>query len=833
MTMLRTSIPTNAGRDDAVTSVSCAHCGLDVPAARHRDEDNEQFCCDGCRAVYVAIHGCGLEAYYRMRDRFESSVEPARIDTAGVETWDNSAFQDRWCTARDDGTMTCQLRVAGMHCAACVWLLERLPTIIPGLTTCRVEFGRQRLQLTWSPAVTSLSAIVRRIHAFGYRVHPASTSDEADGRSEDKRALVRIGVAGAIAGNVMVIAFALYGGTFHGMEAGLWTFFRYASLALTLVSMAWPGRVFLHGAWAAIRTGTPHIDVPIAIGLTAGTVSGLINTVRGTGDVYFESVTVLIFLLLIGRWLQARQQRQSRDALALLFSMTPATARRLDSDGSGATQTVPVDALAVDECIDVRPGECVPADGVVIDGTSMVDRALLSGESTPVPVVPGEHVFAGVTNCSQRLVIRISATGESTRISRLMQLVERAANERAPVVELTHRLAGAFVFLVLMLAACTAALWTWLEPGVALERSMALLVVTCPCALGLATPLALVVSIGRAARRGMLVKGGSALQSLDGVGTIYFDKTGTLTTGSLHVVDWFGAEDLRLAAALAERESMHPIAAALREHVDLPDEHASDAPTAVVRETFGGGVIARIDDHEIMVGSARFHVEHDCVGVDDFDAPATRARADGATVVFIARDRQVAAMAVIADTVRDESRSVVDRLRTRGWRIGVLSGDHPDVVTALTRRLDLDPSACHGGMAPEQKLEVVRREATNGTVVMVGDGVNDAAALASATVGIAVQGSAEASLTAADVYLAGGGLHSLMLLMDGARRTMIVIRRNLAFSLGYNVIGATLAITGVINPLIAAVLMPLSSLTVVGLSFRSRLFPRQTGGEAS
>lgn len=796
----------------------CTHCGLDVPIARVAAGAAEQFCCEGCRTVYEAIHGCGLDAYYRMRDRLEQTPDRAVVDAGSFETFDDPAFHERWVTRNDDGTLTCALQVTGMHCAACIWLIERVPVVVGGVRECRVDFGSHRVRVTWIEGSTTLSAIARQLNRFGYTPHPKRAPRTELSQREERQALIRIGVAGAIAGNTMVIAFALYGGLFHGMDAGMWTLFRYASLGFAVLALAWPGRVFLRSAWAALRTRTAHIDLPIAVGLLAGVISGAINTVRSSGDVYFDSVTVLIFLLLIGRWLQMRQQRKSQDAIAMLFALTPATARRCEHDD---TRIVPVEALQAGDLVEVRPGECIPADGTITTGSTTVNRALLSGESQPVEVGRGDEVSAGVTNCSQRIIMRICATGSDTRIGRLMELVERTANERAPVVETTHRIAGIFVIAVLVLAALTAAVWFPHDPAKALACSMALLIVTCPCALGLATPLAIVSSIGRAARGGILIKGGGALQTLHRPGTMLFDKTGTLTMGTLSVIDWRGPADLKPLVARAERDSTHPAGLALRAAFGEVDfESIEPAPTPT--EQIGGGVVAQIDDAEIAVGSERFMRERGFDIPSEFIAPSDAARAEGSSVVYIARNHFVEGMAVVADVIRPEAKAVLTALRARGWRLGVLSGDHPDVVRAMARQLSLPIEACEGGLSPEEKLERVRTsaaDAAHGTVVMVGDGVNDAAALAAASVGVAVQGGAEASLAASDVYMARDGIRSIPTLLDTATGTMRLIRRNLVISIGYNAIGAGLAMTGIINPLIAAVLMPISSLTVVAMSF--------------
>ena len=347
-----------------------------------------------------------------------------------------------------------------------------------------------------------------------------------------------------------------------------------------------------------------HMDVPIALGLAAGVAWSAISTFRGSGEVYYESLTMLIFLLLVGRWVQQRQQRSSYDAVEQLYALTPATARRLDAGSDGGPEQVrevPLEAVLPGDLVEVRAGESVPADGRVERGTSRLDLSLLTGESRPVGKVPGDLVHAGTVNLADRLVVRVTATGEATRVGRLMRLVERSAAERAPVVRLADRIAGWFVLVVLALATGTALAWWWIDPAQAMPNALSLLIVTCPCALGLATPLAIMAGIGQAARRGILVKGGEAVEALARSGTILFDKTGTLTRGEMAVVRWEGPDDLRPLVAAVEARSSHPVARALAAALGPPA-----TIDAEVRETTGAGMAVDLGDGMLRVGSRRF-----------------------------------------------------------------------------------------------------------------------------------------------------------------------------------------------------------------------------------
>jgi Cu2+-exporting ATPase len=636
-------------------------------------------------------------------------------------------------------------------------------------------------------------------------------------RREDRALLIRIAVAGAVAGNVMLLAFALYGGHFHGIEPGFRQLFRWASLVLSLPSVLWCAQVFYRGAWGALRTRSLHMDVPIAVGILAAVAWGVANTLRDRGEIYFDSVTVLIFFLLVGRFLQRRQQRRAARATELLFSLAPSTARVVEA---GGVRERPAAALAPGMVVELRAGETAPADGVVVAGRSTMDLSMLTGESRPVAVAAGDPVHAGTTSLSGRLEVEVRSAGADTRRGRLLRLVEEGARRRAPVVLLADRISGWFVAAVLSLAAITAAIWWHVDPGLAVEHAVALLIVSCPCALGLATPLAVSAAVGRAARAGILIKGGDALETLARPGLMILDKTGTVTEGRLAVVRWLGDPATRRLVAAAEAHSTHPAAVALAVGIDtsgLPEPED-------VEQHPGRGITARVGGHELVVGSPAFAAQRLGELPGATAAQVEAAVTEGLTPVVVGVDGAAAAVAALGDPIRDDAADALAAIRSRGWQVEVLSGDHPGTVAAVLQRLGLEADAGRGGADPEAKVARVREAAAVGPVAMVGDGVNDAAALAAATVGVGVHGGAEATLAAADVFLGEPGLEPLVRLLDGSRRTLGVIRRNLVFSLAYNAVAVTLAMLGLMNPLVAAVLMPASSITVVVSSYRARTF---------
>lgn len=791
-------------------AIACAHCGLPVGAADPQGEVAEQFCCAGCRTAWQIIHAVGLEAYYDADERRRAQVESSGRQ---YDEFDHPTWQALYARPSGDDLLETTLYLDGVHCASCVWLVERVPLAIPGAVSAELNVRRSLVRVRWDPRRTSLGAIGRFLDRLGYRPHPFHGGRaEALRQAEDRAMLVRIGVAGALAINVMTVALALYAGWFGAMAASDTRYFRWVSMLLTVPAVLWPGRVFFTGAWAALVTRRLHMDVPIAIALGAGAIRGTLNTIADSGPIYFDGVVTLIFLLLVGRFFQQRAQRAAADSAELLHGLMPTTSRLVEG---ALIREVPTASLLPEAVVEVRPGDTIPADGVVAAGESAVDLAVLTGETGPAPVALGDLVYAGTTNTAATLRIRVTEAGETSRLGRILRELEAGMLRRAPVVHTADRLAGWFVVTVLGLAMVTWWWWSSRDPANALDHAIALLIVTCPCALALATPLAMAVAIGRAAKHGILIRGGDALEALSRPSLVVLDKTGTLTEGRLALVSWAGPDGLRGIIKGLERHSTHPIGRAFERA--WPDVVSTPVESAVA--TLGGGIEATIGAASYRIGSPAFVL---AAASDPRRLAATIA--DHLTQVLVAKDGEVVGGAGLGDPLRSDTRAAIDRLRHRGFTIRILSGDAPGAVAAVADALGIPRADARGGATPEDKAAVIDAEVRRQPVVMVGDGVNDAPAIGRATVGIGVRGGAEACLAAADVFLTQPGLTPLADLVDGAARTLAVIRGNLAVSIGYNVIGAALAITGTINPLIAAILMPVSSLTVIALSVRRRTF---------
>jgi P-type Cu2+ transporter len=803
---------TSAARQLPLPSV-CEHCGQPAP-------DGESFCCAGCRSVHAIVHAAGLGGYYRYRDGALPAVK-APSALRKYQELDDASFQARSVKTDESGRLNVELLLEGVHCSACVWLVERVGRVVPGVVGSRLDLSRNVVSLTWDGSQTTLSAIARGLESLGYPVHALGESHTEVARSRDRALLLRLGIAGAAAGNVMLMAFALYSGAFSGMEASFRALFRWASFGIATPAVFWCGAVFLRGGWAALRTRTPHMDLPVSIGILAGYAGGVFNTVTGRGDVYFDSLCTLIFLLLVGRYLQQTHHRRSTSQSELLSALAPQRAHIVEG---ASERDVPAADVALGAMVRVSAGERVPVDGVVARGVASLDTSLLSGEAMPVETRVGDRVHAGTVCQSGEIVVRTEAAGAESRLGRLMASVAATQLQRAPIVRLADRVAGYFVVGILATATLTLALWLHWDPSHAVDHVVALLVVTCPCALGMATPLAVSVALNLAAKAGILFKGGEYIEELAKPARFVFDKTGTLTLGQPELVAWMGDAAWQAPLRALEAKSGHPLARSIQR--GFPENQLRVEELTELPE---GGLSGKVAGRALLVGSAAL-VERHLGKLPGWADKLVWSHAEaGRTPVVLAADGVVRAVLGFGDPLRAEAASHLQKLQRMGHRFEILSGDHQTVVDGVATELGIPLGDARGGMSPEAKLERVKALRQRGErVIMVGDGVNDAAAMAAANVGFAVHGGTETCLKAADVFATRAGLAPVTDAVVGSRRALAAIRRGIVISLAYNVVSIGLAVFGMLSPLLAAILMPLSSISVVSLALHAKSFERES-----
>ena len=799
----------------------CYHCGsLNSEPMRWQavlGNVRRQFCCAGCRSVAQTIHTAGLSAFY---DRRTAAADPAQSVSDAVDEWtrwDDAAAQDGLVRMRDDGRCEVSLLLEGVHCGACIWLIESWLASRPGVGRASVNFATRRALVAWDPAAARLSDLLRAVVAIGYRAYPYDPARrEALARRESRTLLLRMSVALLAMMQVMMFAVPTYI-TVDGVERAHRLLLEWASLTLTLPALLYSAAPFFRGAWRDLRIGRPGMDVPVALGLAAAFTASAMATLVGEGAVYYDSVTMFIALLLVARYVEVVTRQRAGDAVEAVAKARPATAERLVAWPSRHdVESVGAASLAGDEFVLVRPGSAIPADGVVVEGSAGVDEAVLTGEARPCAKAAGDTVLAGSIARDGALVVRVTAAGEATRLAAILRLVERAAGERPRVARLADRVAAWFVAALLVLAAITAVAWWIVDPSRALAVTFAVLVVSCPCALSLATPAALAAATGALARRQIVVARGDALETLSRVTHVVFDKTGTLTVGRIALADTMAlggttrAGAVALAAAL-EAQSEHPLAAAFRSAGAGFDVPRADA----LRNVPGCGVEGRVAGRLLRLGRLQF------VGALSGQPLPAEASLAPPTAILVALGDAGGFIALFAldDALRPGARELVAQLRTLGIVPMLLSGDRSTAVAATGAMVGI--AEARGDALPEDKrAEVAALQAAGAVVAMIGDGINDAPSLAQAQVSITLGGATPLAQSTADIVVLSDDLSRIAAAIEHARGTFRIVRQNLAWAFAYNAVAIPAAALGFVTPLAAALGMSLSSVAVVANALR-------------
>ncbi len=780
------------------------------------------MCCAGCQAVAQAIVDGGLADYYRHRDELPESPRlavPEAIEELGL--FDHADYQASFVRPVGEGEREASLILEGISCAACVWLNESHLARQPGVTAVAINYATRRAMVRWDPARTGLSALLAAVAAIGYRAHPYDVArSEAIARSERRAALWRLFVAGFGSMQVMMYAIPAYIATDGSMSADIDELLRWASLILTLPVVAYSAAPFFSASWRDLRLRRVGMDLPVALGVGLAFAASVYAMLLGRGAVYFDSVTMFVFFLLGGRYLEMMARQTAVRGVEELARLTPAFALRLSRWPARELERVAVVGLGVGDHVLVKAGEVIPADGVVIEGRSLIDEALLTGESQALARCEGDAVVGGSINRGSPLVLRIERVGEQTRLSQIRRLMERAATDRPRVVQLADRVAGWFVAVLLVVALVTFAYWLWADSAMALPIVVSVLVVSCPCALSLATPTALTVASGGLARLGMLATRGQAIEALARANRFVFDKTGTLTVGQLRLVQTHvaggisAAQALRDAAAI-ERGSEHAVAAAiLQAHAGMDGL----APVTDAQTIAGQGVAATLGERQLRIGRVEFVQSlHGRAIPPSWVAVLEK----GDSCAVMGDDTGWIALFRFADVLRPNAAVAVSALKAAGCGVSILSGDIQSAVDRVGCELAVDLAL--GGLTPEQKCEaVVALQASGELVAMVGDGINDAPVLAQAQVSVAMGGGTELARTQADFVMLRDDLLPLAASVQLARKTLVVVRQNLAWAVAYNAAALPLAMTGHVTPWMAGIGMSASSLMVVLNALRLR-----------
>ena len=795
------------------TEQSCFHCGLPVPAGLDISVEisgkSQPMCCHGCAAVAQAIVDSGMESYYNYRT--ENAPQAREVVPAFLEqlkAYDNPVVQQRF-VHRQDELSEVSLILEGIVCAACVWLNERHLKALPGVVDVSINYSNHRALVKWDPEQINLSEILESISRIGYLAHPYDPDrQQRIIEKERKQQLRRIGLSGVLGMQVMILAVALYTGEWWGMDEAFRGFFRWTSLLITLPVLIFASRVFFISAVRDLKQKRVGMDVPVSLGIGIAFIASLAHTISGQGEIYFDSVVMFTFFLLSARYFEMTARKRSTEATESLVSLQPAVASKLVTvDGKDEEQAVPVAELAPGDRVRVRPGDTIPADGIIESGASGIDESLITGESMPVAKAAGDDVIGGSINAESPLVVSISHVGADTVLAAIQRLLDKAQSEKPAIARLADRIASKFVVVILSIASLVALYWLSQGSENWLPITIATLVVTCPCALSLATPTAITAASGQLAKLGLLPARGHALETLAHVTHFVFDKTGTLTAGNIRLagiqtVSEMTADDCLQIATALEAHSEHPIAKSFMHACPQTRWQASD-----VSNTPGHGLSGKVDQQQWFLGKIDFIRQH-CS-----EAPHVEQSA-GQTQVLLATREQVHAVFTFEDESREDAAELVQQLKQLGKTVVLLTGDNQSAAQRLADATGI--TEVYANLRPEDKLQHIKNLQINGAIVsMTGDGVNDAPVLAAANVSIAMGSGSQLAAASADFILLSNRVSTIV---EGYRlsvKTLAVIRQNLMWAIGYNILAVPAAAMGYIQPWLAAIGMSASSLVVV------------------
>lgn len=840
----------------AAHSVRCDHCLLPVSGQEAMYEDypagRKTFCCHACLAIYRMIQDEGLGEFYRKRDWQVTGIPKSLRATGDTDTDASSDVDEALATfIRGEGVVKeADLMIDGIRCASCIWLNEKVLERTPGILSARVNFATHRAQVRWDSSRISLGRILSRIRSIGYLARTYTpAAQEALLKEQNRDLLLRFGTAAFFSMQLMLFSFGLYAGFFQGIERVYKQWLEFGALLVCTPVLFYSGWPFLRSAVRGVRNRTLNMDVLIALGALSAYVLSIRQMFIG-GEVYFDTSAMIITLVLLGRLLENSAKHRASEAVTRLLALQPQDARMVQGT---VRVIVPAAKVKKGDLIEILPGEKVPLDGIVRQGTSETDASLVTGESRPVEVSIGSEVIGGSLNGLGSLIVEVTRIGQETVIAQISRLVEQAQAATAPIQRFADRISAYFIPFVIAASGFT--FWYWYRYFYAdqsLLNAVSVLVIACPCALGLATPVAVLAGTGSAARKGILIKGGDILEQMHKVDTVVLDKTGTITTGKMSVVEVRSAEtsaspsavssgpncsvescgvrseqlkteNLKLElvrfAASAEQGSEHLMGSAIVRYAH--EQGIQLFPFDAFRAVPGQGVEASVKGSRVLVGK-RVFLESNGIVLD----PATLRKAaeieqTGKTVVWVSRADEFLGLLALMDIPKEDSQVAISRLKRMKIDVTMVTGDNAGTAQAIAGQTGI--TSVIAGVLPQGKSEEINRLRARGRVVaMVGDGINDAPALAAADIGIAMASGSDIAMESADVVLMRSDLNSVVQAIELSRKTFRIIKQNLFWAFFYNVAAIPLAMAGLLNPIVAAAAMAISSVTVVMNSLRLR-----------
>ncbi|WP_281645267.1 heavy metal translocating P-type ATPase [Parendozoicomonas sp. Alg238-R29] len=803
---------------------SCFHCHLPINGPVQFtaliDGEDRPMCCPGCQAVATAIVSGGLDNYYRYRSEPAQQADLSQALKAEYKLYDREDLQQSFIRSLPSSRSShspqqkyeARLLIEGITCSACVWLLEHHISSIKGVESVTVNLSQHTATVTFISDTVKISEIMLAVLAVGYRAHPwRQEQQDALLEKEHKQFIRRLAVASIGTMQVMMYAIAMYAGGSQGMESEFRTLMRWVSALIATPVVFYSARPFFSAAWRDIKNRHPGMDVPVSIAIGGAYLASLWGTIQGTGEVYFDSVSMFTLFLLSGRFLEMRARHHTNQTSRSLHLLLPESCLRVNKDGN--TERVSPSDLQVGDNIRILTGENIPADGTILNGQSSINESALTGEYLPVAKHIGDQVTAGTINTENAIEVEVTHVGQNTRLSAIARLLEQAQGDKPTIARQADRVAGWFVCTVLIASVGVYFYWLQHEPDDAFWIVLSVLVATCPCALSLATPAALTAVTGFLQSKGMLISHSRVLEGLPQITHVIFDKTGTLTQGDLSLTS------VKILNKTYSRSELLDVAAALESHSEHPIAHAFPASTTPVKDVeniTAQGLQGRIAGHTWRIGKP------------SFVSPGMEASPpdNHLTWLLLSCDKMPLAWFGLDDTLRPEAKQIISELTTKGLQVGLLSGDNQGVVNRVGKELGIE--SCHAQATPDDKLGYVQQlQAQGNRVLMIGDGVNDIPVLAAADLSVAMNTASDLARTHADALLLSGDLNQLLTSIDKACDTRRIIRENMTWALGYNLLVLPLAASGWLAPWMAAIGMSASSLVVVGNALRLSKPPKQ------
>tara|TARA_R110000851_G_scaffold4900_4_gene20590 strand:- start:84162 stop:86555 length:2394 start_codon:yes stop_codon:yes gene_type:complete len=788
----------------------CFHCNEPVTTGEQYTTliqgQQQPMCCPGCQAVSQAIMDAGLSSYYQFRS------EPGQRQTALVpeqlsqySAYDLPEVQQDF-VHKQGAIDSTSLSIDGITCAACAWLIEHKLKPVAGITNVLVNSTTQRALVSWDSHIIQLSEILQIISKVGYQAAPYQVDEqEKQSKVDSRKFLLRLGLAGFATMQVMMFALALYTGYFTGLDVEFRDYFRWVSLMFAAPVVLYSAQPFYFSALRSLLSGKLNMDVSVSIAILGAYVASCVATIQGNGEVYFESVSMFTFFLLLGRYFEQSARQKASVSSSNLHKLVPLTAHLLRN---GDATEIAAKQLTIGDIILVKPGEVIAADAEVVLGQSSVNEAMLTGEQMPISKHLADKVYAGTINIEQPLQVRVTALGQDQLVAEIIRLQELASNNKPAIALVADRLARYFSASILSIAAITYLVWLSISPDDAFWITLSVLVATCPCALALATPTAVTCATAIFTKLGVIPRKTGIFEKLTKIDHVVFDKTGTLTCGYLSIgeVQTFGqysSEQVLSLAAATEQGSLHPIALAFKPFYD--NKHIVEH----VDHHIGLGIRACINQQQVCIGTAQF-VTPDCNRVSP--------QALESQWIFLSIDNKLVAKIEMLDQLRVDSLATVNALKAANIKLSIASGDSSGHVEFLANKIGI--SDVHSGLSPQGKLALVNRLQQKANVAMFGDGINDAPVLAGANLSVAMGSGSAIAKNSADLILLGDHLSRFNDAIYVAKQAQRIIHQNLLWAFAYNMVILPLAVTGHVAPYIAAIGMSVSSLIVVSNSLR-------------